>query len=233
MKVSDILAKSGVIAGLNDFTGASIDQNYVSMALAFMEQAISDINNDAQIATKTLLFRPTADILPQDQEAYDSGETPDPPKPQPLGRVYVLPKGTRRVIRCFSGAAEIRKTDFSSVAQFASHGAAASLFALNDGKLWLTQPLDVSFTYVPEINLDLANLDKELDVGGEYLPYIINSTAYSLAMSLSTNAIENCKKLASESYDALMSNKRAETGHQFVNPYTSLNRFNMGTGMIG
>jgi hypothetical protein len=237
MLVSDILTKAGVIAGLNDFTGASIDQNYTSMALGFLNSTVSDINNDSRLAAKTLRFDMTVDILPQDQAAYDQAVAewqagmpePVPPKPQPLGKSYALPEGTRRVLRAFSNNTDLRKTDISEVIRLQRTSTSTSFFAVNDGKIQLTQMLPVMITYVPE--MDFSDLAQKVDVNAEYIPYIIHQTALNLALSFNSTSAETCMRLASQSYDTLMGNLRLEAGTPYVNPYLSLNRFS--SGMIG
>jgi len=235
MTVNELLTKSSVLANMNDFSGASVDTSQIAYSLLALNMALNDINNDTNFATKTLTFDFNRDILPQDISDTqvsdepadpDAPNEPDEPKPQTISDTYILPKGTRRIVRAFSNNTELQKTDFSSIIRMRKFGSPANMFAVNAGSLWLTMPLPIVITYVPEIP-DLAPGD-EIDIEPEYLPYLIHRVAWQIAVSFNTNTAETCQRLMDTSYTELMNNKRYETGYQFVNPYTSFNRFNNG-----
>lgn len=207
MLISDLLTKIGVIAGMNDFTGQSVDVNYDVLARQILEQTINDINNDNQFATEYKVFDTQKENIPSAKE-------------------YDLPEDVARVERVFYGVREFRKTDYMTVLQMQMYGGGGSYsrFATNGNKLYLTFISPAQITYVPKVKIE--NNDSEIIIDNKYVNYIIYQTAFNLALAFSTGTVETCKVLVENSYATLMHNMRSEIGNQYTNPYTSLNRFN-------
>jgi len=229
MTVNELLTRAQYLAGMNDVMGLAVDANFLAFAYEVFSQTLMDLNNDNRLAILVARHDYQKDEFEHEEDGDGIGQA-SLWGPFPAMGEYPLPPDCSRVLRAFSGPVELRKTDFSSIVQFVSYTGFANRFAVNGRSITLAGAKPLVITYVPKIKI--PGMGDDIGIGDEFLPYLVNKTAFKLALAQSLPSVGRCNTAASESWDVLMSNKRTNNGDVYQSIYSSLNRFNpIGMGL--
>jgi len=230
MKVNELLTRAQYLAGANDIMGRSMDTNWMQFAYQMFDQVLMDLNNDNRVALRVAPMNYQSSNIEDGWRWNDEGLEDGNVYPMQAAAVYPCPPDFTRIMRAFSGPSELLKVDFSSMFSFIAFSSAANRFSVNNGKIYLVNALNLGITYIPKI--ELPEMGDDVGVSEEFLPYIINKTAYRIALGQALPSIGRCFSLAQESWDNLMSNQRTNNGNVYQNIYNSINRFNpIGMGL--
>jgi hypothetical protein len=249
MKAADIIKQAQIISGIGVFEGNAEDVNFMSSALAIFHSTLCDINSDPKITLWQQSWDYQSDAEGGTQPVHPSGgsggwidipqlapghsEPPAAPPadarfpgmetPFPVSSSYPLPADCRRVVKAFTGATELRKTDFSEVVKARKAAGGISLFAVNCKRIELACPGRLLITYAkqfkPFMPQDDADLPPEAD------SYVVNALACNLALAFNKEAADRTRMLAEKSYNALTANMAANAGEQYQSIYAAMSRF--------
>jgi hypothetical protein len=118
---------------------------------------------------------------------------------------------------------ELRKTDFSEIVKCRRVPSRLNMFAVNNKRAELVFPGHLCITYAKQFKQFMPG--DEVDLPAEADSYVINVLAYNLALAFNREAVERCRTLAEKSYNALTANIVVNSGEQYQNIYTTMNRF--------
>lgn len=231
MKLTDLLTQAQMLSGLGSFEGNAIDQNLMATSLAVFHQTLNFINNDP----KTTLWQEKWDyqrdndseiVFEDETSAMQSEKFPDyiidNNLPFNISLSYPLPADCRRVIKAVSRQSELRKTDFSEIASARRRNSLGNMYAVNNRRIELVNPDPIEIIYAKEFPEFMPK--DEVIIPHESLDYVINLTAYNLALSFNMSSAERCRILADKSYNALVGNLIVNTGDKYINTKMAINR---------
>lgn len=218
MKVSELITQAQIIAGVQSFQGNAVDVNLMRTCLAQFHQAMNQINNDPQItlAQESCDYQSASDALNPDK--FDGGL-----QPFPISRSYPLPKDCRRVLKAMFRSMELQKTDFSEIMRGRTVPSWVNMFAVNNDSVELIQAAPLLITYAKQFPMYMPG--DRLDLPAMALDYLINLTAYNIALALNKESARSCQVLANKSYATLSSNLRVNIGDVYISQFDTHAKF--------
>jgi len=245
MKLTEILTKAQILAGLGVFEGNAIDQNLLATSLAIFHDTLNDINNDHKItlwqetwdyqrdndqASATQPNNPGAGqwlnpfpVNPQPVPEPVESKFPEFSLPFPIQISYPLPNDCRRVTKAVANVIELRKTDFAEVIRGREVPSYMNMYAVNNNKIELVRPGKLKIVYAKEFP-DFMPQD-EVTLSKQSLSYVINLTAYNLALTFNRGMADKCQIMAEKSYNSLVSNLTVNAGEMYQNQFLAHARF--------
>jgi len=225
MKLVDILNRAQVLSGVGVFEGNAVDVNLTATCASVFHETLNDINNDPRVTLvqKELNYQTFAEEPSSPRALFPGIEA----FPFPIASAYPLPRDCRRVLKAINHATELRKTDFSEIARARNLAAGThSMFAVNGNAIELALPAPILIVYVKEFSEFMPQ--DEVDIPHIALPYLINLTAFNIALTFNESAAERCRLMASKSLDSLLANLRVNAGDKYINPMLAIGRFEDG-----
>jgi len=217
VKLVDILNKAQVLGGVGVFDGNAVDVNLTATCASIFHETLNDINNDPRVTLvqKDLNYQTcTEGTLFPGVEAL----------PFPIASSYPLPSDCRRVLKAMNRSAELRKTDYSEIARARNTAAGLiNIYAVNGNAIELARPAPVVIVYAKEFAEYMPQ--DEVDIPNIALSYLINLTAYNIALTFNSNAAERCRIMADKSLDSLLACLRVNAGDKYINPMLAMSRF--------
>jgi hypothetical protein len=250
MKLCEIITKAQVLSGVGVFEGNSVDENMMATCLSVFHDTLNDVNNDPRVTLvqKELNYQTYSEgVVPPASnpgngswvDAIPPIDAPEPSQDVPetlfpgvtvlpfaITNEYPLPKDCRRVLKVVSRNVELRKTDFSEIIKGRSAIGFMNMFSVNNNAIQLVRQAPAILIYAKEFPEYMPQ--DEVEIPGFALSYLVNLTAYNIALHFNQSAAERCLLMAEKSHKSLLANLAVNAGTKYVNSFTALNRFDDG-----